>query len=171
MPELKVPSSEWKESYLAGVREFLDEGLPIKINYDEIANHFDEYLQKIEDKKSGKGLPQGYSPETELWLVDGKNYIGTVKIRHTLNDILMQTEGHIGYHIRPSQRGKGYGTLVLQFALPVAKALGINPVLVTCDETNIGSQKIIVANGGVMENCVFHGEGKPRRLRYWITIS
>lgn len=51
------------------------------------------------------------------------------------------------------------------------QALGITKVLVTCNANNIGSKKIIEANGGVLENAVEMGEGKPMKLRYWISLT
>jgi predicted acetyltransferase len=63
-----------------------------------------------------------------------------------------------------------YGKELLELALPKAKALGIRRILVTCDETNIGSRKISEANGWVFENALEIGKGKPRKLQYWITV-
>ena len=74
--------------------------------------------------------------------------------------------------IRPtSERNKGYGKKMLSLALPKAKALGLNRVLITCDETNLGSRKIIEENGGVYEDSVSQGDGLPPKRRYWIDLS
>ena len=52
-----------------------------------------------------------------------------------------------------------------------ARELGLHRVLVTCDEDNIGSKKIIEHNGGKLENAL-EIEGEPvRKLRYWIDIQ
>ena len=113
-------------------------------------------------------MPNGYVPETRLWLIEDGKYIGSVNIRHSLTPHLLGVGGHIGYNIRPSMRNKGYGTAILRLALPYARALGLERVLLTCDETNIGSKKIIEANGGVLENKVSNPAGGPDKLRYWI---
>ena len=105
-------------------------------------------------------------PATALWLVDNGEFIGSLSLRHRLNENLLKMGGHIGYSIRPSARKRGYGTKILELALPIAKSLGIDKVLVTCDDDNTGSAKIIEKNGGVLENKVEH-EGKLKR-RYWI---
>lgn len=169
MSQLFFPGIEWRETYLSGLKECLDEGLPVKVNYDEAAADFLTYVKKIEAKKLGIGLPEGYSPETELWLIDNGEYIGTVKIRHKLNKKLMATEGHMGYYIRPKRRKMGYGKKILKLAVLKAEGLGIRDILLACDETNIGSRRVIEANGGVLEDVVSNGDGKPRRLRFWIT--
>lgn len=83
----------------------------------------------------------------------------------------MKIGGHIGYDIRPSQRKKGYGKAILRLVLPLAKELGINKVLITCDVTNIASKKIIKANGGDLEDTIPDSNGLPDKHRFWISIN
>lgn len=60
------------------------------------------------------------------------------------------------------------GTELLRLGLAKARERGMERVLLTCDETNIGSRKLIEANGGQLENAVVV-EGSPvKKLRYWI---
>jgi predicted acetyltransferase len=73
--------------------------------------------------------------------------------------------GHIGYDIRPSARRRGHATAMLAAALPVARSLGIGPALLTCDEDNTASRRVIEANGGVVE------DKRGGKLRYWIPTS
>jgi predicted acetyltransferase len=97
--------------------------------------------------------------------------MGTLSLRHELNDMLMRIAGHIGYQIRPSQRQRGYGTELLRLGLQKARQLGLTRVLVTCDENNIASQKVIVYNGGQLENSVAVEGSHIPKLRYWIDLS
>ena len=102
------------------------------------------------------------------WLladVDGA-VVGRSSIRFELNDFLLAQGGHIGYAVRPGHRRHGYATEILRQSLVVAHAGGVQEVLVTCDDDNVGSVKAIEANGGVLENVVDVG-GVPVR-RYWI---
>lgn len=170
MVRLLIPSIHFKRSYLAALKEYhSDEGfLTDKIDYEEVAKDFAAYIKKIKSRRQGEGLPIGYVPESEFWLIAGDDYVGTVKVRHRLNDALREVGGHIGYYIRPPKRGRGYGKKILGLALKKARALGIKKVLITCDETNIGSRKIIEANGGMLENIVPTGKGKPSKMRFWI---
>ena len=76
----------------------------------------------------------------------------------------------IGYGILPSERKKGYGKLILKLSLEECKKLGINKVLVTCVDSNIGSKKIIEANGGILENKIFFEPENDYICRYYIKL-
>ena len=54
---------------------------------------------------------------------------------------------------------------MLAASLPVAGALGIDPALLTCEESNTGSRKIIETNGGQLE------DNRDGKLRYWVPTS
>ncbi len=125
-------------------------------------------MKKLTDESEGKNLTDGRVRQSTYWLVDNNEIIGRVAIRHTLTEHLLREGGHIGYDIRPSKRKMGYGKKILSLAILKAKALGIDKILVTCSESNIGSKKIIEANGGILENRVDVGNGRTAKLRYWI---
>lgn len=107
-------------------------------------------------------LPADRVRATTLWLSDGGRLLGRVNLRHALTPYLFEAGGHIGYVVRPSERRKGHATEILRRALPHAADLEIGRVLITCDDDNLGSRKVIEANGGVLEDI---REGKRR---YWI---
>ncbi|MEU4394922.1 GNAT family N-acetyltransferase [Kribbella sp. NPDC023855] len=100
--------------------------------------------------------------ETMLWFVDGIDWIGRVAIRHDLTPALLELGGHIGYFVRPSARRRGYATQMLTQSLPIAARLGIDPALLTCDEDNEVSRRVILAAGGELED-ERHG-----KLRFWV---
>jgi predicted acetyltransferase len=94
--------------------------------------------------------------------------VGRVSIRHELNDYLARVGGHIGYGVRPRHRRRGFATEILRQALVVARAEGVEPVLVTCDEDNLASATVIERVGGSLEGVSPGPNGVPMR-RYWIT--
>ena len=129
-----------------------------------------KYIRMVENHANKQELPLGWNSYTTFWLVDDDTFIGELHLRHTLTDYLRNYGGHIGYTIRPTYRAQGYGTQILALALPEIKKMGYDRVLVTCDETNIASKKIIETNGGVFEKANSQGKYLPKKLLYWITV-
>jgi predicted acetyltransferase len=129
------------------------------------------YLEVLEEQERGVRLPPNHVPSTFLFAFKGERIIGRVSIRHLLNDFLLRVGGHIGYVVVPEFRRQGHATAILQLALHFAHdKLGLDHVLVTCDDDNIGSIKTIENNGGVLENLVSGPDlDKPKR-RYWIDV-
>jgi predicted acetyltransferase len=95
--------------------------------------------------------------------------IGFIQLRHRLNESLRNIGGHISYSIRPSERRKGYGSEMLRLCLGEAAKLNITSVLVTCDATNAGSEKVIRTNGGILENTCIGKTGSLKK-RFWIHL-
>lgn len=160
--EIKEPAVELKDSYLAALREYHKEGRNLNQDEQELAENFPVFVDHLKAKALGLELQPGQVPATTYWVVDKDGFVGRVSLRHYLNEQLLKIGGHIGYDIRPSKRGHGYGTKALKLVLPKARAMGLNKVLLTCDSTNIGSRKIIEANGGVLENEVPGENGRVR---------
>ena len=127
---------------------------------------FDYYLDNLECDKH----KNGWVPDSVFFLYSEARdkLLGAVNIRHTLNDHLLKCGGHIGDGIRPSERGKGFGKLIIELALKECIKLGINNVLIVCNKNNIASKRAILANGGVLENTVIDEEDGEVIERYWI---
>lgn len=96
--------------------------------------------------------------------------LGVAKLRHMLTPTLEDIGGHIGYNIRPSERGAGYGTLILALTLDRARELGLSRVLLTCDTENIRSARVIMRNGGVLTSEGYSPLRGARVSRYWIAL-
>jgi predicted acetyltransferase len=183
--ELVAPHERYQASFLAAVEEILSgpdddhyAGLAVfpsvgdypgdeyeleDLQSPQVFAEFAERLRGTAD--STTWFPEGIVPSTVLWWVEGDTYLGRLSIRHRLNAWLRDFGGHIGYMVRPSARGRGHATRMLAAALPIAADLGIDPALVTCDETNVASRKVIEANGGQYES------RRGIKLRYWVPTS
>lgn len=98
--------------------------------------------------------------------VDGE-LVGRVSLRHRLNDFLAHEGGHVGYAVHQRFRGRGYATEMLRQSVIVLRSLGVDRVLVTCDDDNVASVTVIERCGGVLESIITAGDGEPKR-RYWI---
>lgn len=111
--------------------------------------------------------PQGWVPSSLFWVVDDAEpewVLGSLSLRHELNDHLFEEGGHIGYGVRPSGRGRGVATAALRESLPVARGLGVERALVTCDDDNLASACVIERCGGVLEDV------RGVKRRYWIDL-
>ena len=128
---------------------------------------FENYLNSLEIKEA----TEKYVPGSTFFCYDEDRdqMIGAVNIRHYLNEALLKTGGHVGDGIRPSLRGQGYGTRMLDLALKECAALGIEKVLMTCDKDNPASAHVIMNNGGVLENEV--DDDGVIVQRYWIDLE
>ena len=121
--------------------------MPFVLKMD--SSDFPKYIQKLEGFKQGVGIPASFVPHSTFWLTnEAEKILGVVNIRHHLTGRLLIEGGHIGYGIRPSERRKGYATMILKLALIEAKKLGIERALVTCHKKNTASAKTILKHGG-----------------------
>jgi predicted acetyltransferase len=169
--QLILPSVEYKNSFIKAVKEYQAENL---FNYQhldikDLEDNFEKYVEDVKNEAKGIGLPAGYVPHTVYWLVDDQGYIGRLDIRHQLNEFLDKFGGHIGYDIRPTRRLQGMGKLILKLAIEKARELGIKEAVITCDVDNMGSRRIIEANGGKFAEVTTGPSGLKKR-RYLIRL-
>ena len=127
---------------------------------------YEEWLKNNQDHEMGINLPEGWVLDIQLvaFSRDGQA-VGFLNLRLHLSDFLLEEGGHIGYSIRPSERGKGYAKESLRQGLQVAKGKNIERALVTCSTENPASRAVILANGGGLEDV------RNGTERYWIDVD
>ena len=165
------PTVDVKDEYLAFYQEWKQSGeqmVPWVISKDP--SDFSAMVEELRAEESGENLPEGWVPASTYWLItENKKIVGAVNIRHQLTVALLQSGGHIGYGIRPSERRKGYATQILALSLLKAKELGIDKALVVCDTTNLASERTILKNGGMADESFVEEDGNIVN-RYWIAL-
>lgn len=143
---LVEPCGKYLESYLEAREEGRENGMA---SDDFSSAPAGELLKRYDDFRCGRDLPPGWVAADYYWLVDeDKNrFIGEIGIRHGLTEALRRYGGHIGYAVRPSEWNKGHGTLMLGLALEKARDLGITTAMITCDDDNAASARVMEKNG------------------------
>lgn len=122
------------------------------------------YLAALEVERVGRDLPPGRVPATFLVADVAGTIVGRVSLRHRLTPFLEQVGGHIGYAVRPAHRRRGHATSMLRQALAAAAGVGIGTALVTCDDDNAASARVIERCAGTLVDVVPHPEtGRPTR--------
>ncbi len=141
---------------------------------------FKQHLTYLAEQELGINLAPNRVPQSIYWLMEEQTdgqlvWIGRVSIRHRLNDKLRKVGGHVGYVIRPSARRQGYGSRLLALTLEKIRQhqpkIDTKQVLLTCDETNLGSKKIIEKNGGIFAASRVQADSPVRKLLYWVPYT
>ncbi len=166
MIKLIKSSKEYYIQYKDMMDEWIDDGSrlapwPLYLSYEneEKFGKTIEYIESVEQGINSDGRPQS----TTYWLYDEENdrIIGLSNIRHKLVGEVGRLWGHIGYGVRPSERRKGYATLLLKEAMKEAEKLGINKIYVGAYSENIGSCKTIEKCGFTFDEIIIdEGCGK-----------
>lgn len=174
MPELITPHVRVHASFVAAMEEFAAEGRGSAHDNSMIGRdlqrgqwrtreNFALYVDRlVADSLEATRRPVGHVPSTTLWWVEQDEFLGRLSIRHRLNDGLLEYGGHIGYDVRETRRREGHASAMLAAALPIAHDLGINPALITCDEDNVASRRVIEKAGGVYDDT------RGIKRRYWV---
>ena len=164
---LRRPSQTDKEAILEMMAEFEREQSAHDGGFWNADNFiYEEWLEENLQAEAGLNIPENWVPAIQLVSFDvAGQALGFLNLRLRLNDYLLEKGGHIGYSIRPSERGKGYANESLRQGLQIAKEKNIHRVLVTCSIKNPASQAVILANGGIYE------DNRNGTERYWIDLE
>ena len=167
---LVFPSIELKNAAWEYRKEYIDFGethIHGSSNLLQVPD-YETWLKKILWNRT-ECTPEWVTGEVYFAMIDNM-IVGTIAIRHYLNKILLNSGGHIGYGIRPTERHKGYGKQMLALALEKCREIGLKRVLVTCDKENIASTKTAMSMGAVFEN-EYLDENGDAVSRFWIDLS
>ena len=139
----------------------------------EYRDSFAEWLVRLQNMAHEETVAVGHMPANTFFAVrkSDSKVVGIVDVRHRLNDYMLKYAGHIGYTVLPSERRKGYGYQQLVLALNFCKSIGIDRVLITCNDYNTASAKTIEKVGGVLENKIINPVNGELERRYWVDVS
>lgn len=168
--KLVKPTMEHEQAYWNFIAEWEECGeriIPAAVR--PVGETYADWLKETAKFEKRETCPPQYVPAYTYFLINENNKIlGAINIRTELNQSLLEFGGHIGYGIAPSERRKEYATKMLAMALPIAKELGLEKVLVCCNKNNIGSARTIQKNNGILEDERITETEITQR--YWITL-
>jgi predicted acetyltransferase len=131
---------------------------------------FEAYLSWLRCRCRAAQAGPGVPAMSVYWLADRRGRVlGSARLRHWLTERTYRVAGHVGYDIRPSMRRKGLGRLQLDLVCREARRRGMVRLLLTTDEANLPSRKLIEACGGLQDRSLIR-KGR-RHLRYWIWLA
>lgn len=153
--ELRRPELQDKVTILEMMSEFENEGAAHDGGFwSSEGFHYDDWLEANKLNEMGVNIPKDFVPSIQFVSFDtmGKA-VGFLHLRLRLTDSLRKKGGHVGYSIRPSQRGKGFAKKQLALGIELAHQKNIKQILVTCSHDNEASRRTILANGGRLLDC------------------
>lgn len=174
MPKLIAPTVELHASFLEAREEWGEgawlHGHGVRPTDDVVsAAGFERWVASLHDQEDESIPPtDGWVHCTYRWIVEDDRFLGAIALRHTLNDWLLQTGGHVGYGLRPTARGRGLAGWALGETLETARSFGLDRLLLTCHPDNTASARTIESHGGVLED--IRNTGPDRVKRYWIAL-
>ena len=176
MPDEEVkliqPDESYGQEYRPYVEEFRSAGEAFVVGeWDRAGGDLAGLVRAWREHAAGRKLPRGYVPDSRYWLIRGRKILATGGLRHHLTPALEDYGGHIGYQVRPSQRGHGYATRLLALTLEKAREMGLKRVLVTCDKSNLASARVIEKNGGRLASESYSEHVGRVTRRYWIDLA
>ena len=167
------PTSEYASQIIEYRHEFLDAG--DSMDGSGPLRRFEnpeEYIKICAEYEDPEKVPSHLAPATQFFFIrkSDNKLVGMIQVRHRFNDYHEKYAGHIGYSVRPSERRKGYAKEMLEMVLPFCCKIGIDTVMITCIDGNIGSEKTILANGGIYESTIHEPNSDRNLKRFWITL-
>jgi predicted acetyltransferase len=137
----------------------------------DVIDPYDAWLEQVKNNSDQRTVDPNWVVTTTFFAIrkSDERIVGMVSVRHTLNELLRDYGGHIGYVVRPSERNKGYAGEMLKLALEYCKTIGLHDILIACNKDNEASRRTITRSGGVLEKEFVHTDGKTV-LRFRIAL-
>lgn len=179
--ELVKPSLERLPGYVAALESGWSPNTTRDVSVEQLAAIRDDaesFLRDLNRREGGTvtladGTEVSRLPSRVFWIWDGE-FCGAINLRFVPGSEALppHVSGHVGYAVVPWKRNKGYARQALRQSLPVAHGVGLPRVLITCDEDNAPSRRVIEENGGVAAGAATHpDDSDKRKLSFWVSTA
>lgn len=178
---LRAPSWELLAEYAAAMRAGWSPSTSRDVTGEQLAaieQDADGFLRDLERPGAPLTLNDGRVverlPGRTFWMWDGA-FCGAINIRYVpgTEDLPSHVSGHVGYSVVPWKQRRGYATRALALLISQARPItGLSCLLITCDEDNAGSRKVIERNGGVFSGTEpLTDRPGIAKLLFWISLT
>lgn len=150
--KFEIPTKEREQDAIDFINEFYEYNSDINGTggLQRYLDNYDGWLEKLEEDYKRIPNEEKVPAKTYFLVRESDNRIvGMINIRLALNERLKKYGGHIGYCIRPTERGKGYNKINLYLGLKICKEHGIKEVFMDADKENPASWKTMESLGGI----------------------
>ncbi len=165
MTELVSPALDRVGEYVAALRAGWSPNTTRDVTTEELAAitaDASAHLARLRGEIPGMiRLPDGREvarlPGRVLWIWDD-GFCGAINLRYQpgTEELPPHVSGHVGYAVVPRKQRQGHATRALALLLPIARDLGLARLLITCDEDNLASRRVIERNGGIPDGTAPH---------------
>lgn len=162
MLELVRPDVAWRAAWTEAHREWgpglHEDGFGLALDDDpDTEAGFHAWVDRL-----------GHDEAETWWIVDDGTVLGGIALRST-QDARVRRDGHLGYGIRPSARGRGIAVWAVRRVLLHAAASGVDTVTAVCRQDNAGS--VAVLEHFPVERVDTEDHGGVRVRRYTLTAT
>ncbi|HIV58434.1 MAG TPA: GNAT family N-acetyltransferase [Candidatus Stackebrandtia faecavium] len=171
MPQLQPVGMQHRDSYIAMLDDHERYGESYPWNDAKTARvDFARFVEELAEEAAGGALPHGAVQQLTYVLILGDEVVGEFRLRPYISEPYERYNGHIACNVKPSSRGKGYGSHGLALGLELSRGFGLDAILLTVDDRdNLPSIRVIENNGGRLLRSASDAEGRMIDS-YWIDL-
>jgi predicted acetyltransferase len=170
MIELRKPRPDDEDAFLKARSSVPADNPTFLRDYRQDMTYID-FLRLLEDHSAGRGTAADVAPSSFLLRSILDASLDALYSPHT-HSTTRKVAGHIGY--ASSSEFRNAVTRRKSFTRRSASAydeLGLDRVMVTCDDDNAASIRVIEKSGGIFQDTYQYAMLRRPKRRYWIDAS
>lgn len=173
---IDIDRSLWIEYWEGYVEVYSKTGVSLDACQRILNEDWDEKLARLKEFEE-KGLPPYGLKGISTVLMNNDKIVGHGSIFLNIEVVpAEEVPNHIGVSISPLYRNRGYGTQMVHLSIKELDKLGYKEIVISCDDENVSSSRMIEKNSGVLKEKVIKKlprSGEEERLwrRYIVNVK